>query len=143
MGHFTPLASLTGGVLIGLACAAVLFLHGRLVGISGICSGLLRAAVRGEAGWRAGFVVGLVAVGAVAAQVAPAQFDVRASASLPLLAVSGVLVGFGTRLANGCTSGHGICGLSRLSKRSFVATLTFMATGALTVFALRHVLGQS
>jgi uncharacterized protein len=137
---FTPWAALAGGALIGLATASVFWWQGRLAGISGICGALL-APVRGDAAWRVAFVLGLLAVGAVGGRVAPAAFSVAGAPSLALVALSGLLVGFGTRLGNGCTSGHGVCGLARLSPRSIAATLTFMVVAGLTSFLLRHVLG--
>ncbi|MCI0569512.1 MAG: YeeE/YedE family protein [Myxococcaceae bacterium] len=133
-------ASLLGGALIGLSAALLLLLNGRIAGISGIAGGLFFPA-RGEAGWRLAFVGGLVAGGVLLAAFAPGVFGRGAVVSPALLVVAGLLVGFGTRLGNGCTSGHGVCGLARGSTRSLVATLTFMAAGALTVFVVRHVLG--
>ncbi|VVD79460.1 YeeE/YedE family protein [Pandoraea terrigena] len=136
--HFTPWTALAGGVLIGVAAVWLMLATGRIAGISGIAGGLLRPRA-GDVGWRVAFVVGLMvapwAYRTVA--VAPAaQID----ASAAMLITAGVLVGFGTRLGSGCTSGHGVCGLSRLSWRSLVATLCFMAMGFLTVFVVRHVL---
>jgi uncharacterized protein len=138
--QFTPWTALAGGGLIGLATASVFWLQGRLAGISGICGALL-APVRGDFGWRLGFVLGLLAVGAVGVRAVPQAFSVEAAPSLALVAVSGLLVGFGTRLGNGCTSGHGVCGVSRLSGRSIAATSLFMLVAALTSFVLRHMLG--
>ncbi len=136
--HFTPWASLAGGLLLGLASALFILLNGRVLGISGILGGLLRPRA-GDAGWRLAFVAGLLAAPAVwslfAAPVAP-----RIEAGPALLVVAGLLVGWGTRYGSGCTSGHGVCGLSRLSPRSLVATLAFMGTGFATVFVMRHLL---
>lgn len=136
--HFTPWASLAGGVLIGLATALFILLNGRVLGISGIVGGLVKPRA-GDTGWRIAFVLGLLAAPAVwalfAEPVAP-----RIDAGVPLLVVAGLLVGWGTRYGSGCTSGHGICGLARLSPRSMVATAAFMATGFATVFIVRHVL---
>jgi len=136
--HFTPWASLAGGVLIGAAAAMFLLLNGRIAGISGILGGLLRPE-RGDIAWRAAFVAGLV--------LAPALYSLAArypvptiEAGYPLLLAAGLLVGAGTRYGSGCTSGHGVCGLSRLSPRSLAATVAFMAAGFATVFAVRHVL---
>ena len=136
--HFTPWASLAGGVLIGVAAAAFLLLNGRIAGISGIVGGLLRPARR-DVGWRVAFLAGLL--------FAPALYSLASrlptptiEAGFPLLLVAGALVGIGTRYGSGCTSGHGVCGLSRLSSRSAAATLAFMAAGFATVFAVRHVL---
>ena len=136
--HFTPWASLAGGVLLGLASALFILLNGRVLGISGILGGLLRPRA-GDAGWRIAFVAGLLAAPAVwslwEAPVVP-----RIEAGPALLAVAGLLVGWGTRYGSGCTSGHGVCGLSRMSPRSLVATLAFMGTGFATVFVMRHLL---
>src|SRR5262249_17727750 len=128
--HFTPWASLAGGLTIGLAAAALLLLAGRILGISGIFYGALTA--RGpQFAWRAPFLLGLLAAPTVL-KVFLTPTPPHIETSLTLLAVAGLLVGFGTRLGNGCTSGHGICGLSRLSPRSLVATLTFMFAGFMT-----------
>ncbi|MDO8432820.1 MAG: YeeE/YedE thiosulfate transporter family protein [Candidatus Binatus sp.] len=140
MQNFTPVASLAGGILIGLASAAMLLLNGKIAGVSGICAGLLMPA-RNETLWRACFVAGLLAGGAMLRFWIPAAFDFGALKSSAVLAAAGLLVGFGTRLGNGCTSGHGVCGVSRLSARSIFATATFMACGAATVFITDHVLG--
>ncbi|MFG6458660.1 YeeE/YedE family protein [Roseateles sp. BYS96W] len=136
---FTPLASLAGGVLIGAAAALFVLFNGRIAGISGVLGGLLRPA-RGDVGWRVAFLAGLIAAPAVVALFAAVP-DVRIDADWGLLVLAGLLVGVGTRFGAGCTSGHGVCGLSRLSLRSFVATLVFMAAGFATVFVLRHVAG--
>lgn len=130
------LPALLGGVLIGLATATLLLLNGRIAGISGIVGGVVLPE-RGDWTWRALFVLGLVAGGIIAQVVAPQALG-AISQSLPILAIAGVLVGFGTRLGGGCTSGHGVCGTSRLSRRSIVATLTFMAVAGGVVFAVRH-----
>lgn len=140
MNDFTPLPSLLGGVLIGLAATILLAWNGRIAGISGILGGVLLPK-SGEVSWRAVFLAGLVAGGFLLRIIYPSAFPAEASGSLPVIAAAGLLVGFGTRLGSGCTSGHGVCGLSRLSARSLVATLTFMATGALTVFVVHHVIG--
>ncbi|VVD88179.1 YeeE/YedE family protein [Pandoraea cepalis] len=136
--HFTPWTALAGGLLIGVAAVWLMLATGRIAGISGIAGGLLRPRA-GDVGWRIAFVVGLMAAPwayRAVADVPTAQID----ASAAMLVAAGVLVGFGTRLGSGCTSGHGVCGLSRLSWRSLVATLCFMAMGFLTVFVVRHVL---
>ena len=139
--HFTPWLSLGGGLVLGLATAAFMLLNGRILGISGILGGLLTPK-RGDMGWRVAFMLGLLAAPWAVAGLAPEwmQQAPRIDASFGVLAVAGVLVGLGTRLGSGCTSGHGVCGLSRLSLRSLVATLTFMGLGFVTVFAVRHVL---
>ncbi len=134
--HFTPWASLAGGILLGLASAAFILFNGRILGISGILGGLLRPKA-GDTGWRLSFVAGLLVAPLVwslfAAPVVP-----RIDAGPALLVIAGLLVGWGTRYGSGCTSGHGVCGLSRLSPRSLVATLAFMGAGFVTVYALRH-----
>jgi uncharacterized membrane protein YedE/YeeE len=136
--HFTPWTSLAGGVLIGLAAAMLLLVNGRIAGVSGILGGLFRPAA-GDAAWRAAFLAGLL--------FAPALYALSSryptptiEAGYPMLLLAGVLVGAGTRYGSGCTSGHGVCGLSRLSPRSLVATLAFMGAGFSTVFVLRHAL---
>ncbi|BEP38293.1 YeeE/YedE family protein (plasmid) [Variovorax sp. V59] len=133
---FTPWAALAGGALVGAAAAMFVLLNGRIAGISGIVGGLLRP-VGGDVAWRLAFVAGLVAAPAAYAVFAdwPAP---RIDAGYGPLVVAGLLVGVGTRYASGCTSGHGVCGLSRLSPRSMAATALFMAAGFLTVFAMRH-----
>ncbi|MEM9074346.1 MAG: YeeE/YedE thiosulfate transporter family protein [Myxococcota bacterium] len=131
MEHFTPISSLLGGLLVGIASAALLLLHGRIAGISGILGGALRGPDRS---WRLFFLAGLAAGGGLIAILSPSAFAVDIDRSLPVLALAGLLVGVGTRLGGGCTSGHGICGLSRFSKRSAVAVITFMSVAALTVW---------
>ncbi|HEX9102710.1 MAG TPA: YeeE/YedE family protein [Polyangia bacterium] len=139
LAHFTPIASLAGGVLIGTAAALLWIINGRIAGISGIVGELLTP-TRGDARWRLGFVAGLVGGGTLVRWIHPASFALP-HGSTTLLVASGVLVGFGTRLANGCTSGHGVCGVSRLSPRSLAATGIFMAAGIATVYVVRHVAG--
>lgn len=137
--HFTPWSSLAGGLLIGLAAALLLLGNGRIAGISGIVGGLLRPA-QGELAWRAAFVLGLVLAPLVFSVVAPlpaAQVD----ADTFTLVLAGLLVGIGTRYGGGCTSGHGVCGLSRGSLRSLVATASFMLAGFVTVYVVRHLVG--
>jgi uncharacterized membrane protein YedE/YeeE len=136
--HFTPWTSLAGGVLIGLAAAALVLASGRVLGVSGILGGLLGG--WRDAGWRVALLLGMLAAPATFALLAPAGFPPapRIDAGLGTLVAAGLLVGFGTRYGSGCTSGHGVCGLSRLSPRSLVATLAFMAAGFATVFAIRH-----
>lgn len=136
---FTPLASLAGGVLIGAAAALFVLFNGRIAGISGVLGGLLRPA-RGDVGWRVAFLAGLIVAPTVFAMFS-ALPDVRIDADWGLLVLAGLLVGVGTRYGAGCTSGHGVCGLSRLSLRSLVGTLAFMAAGFATVFVLRHAAG--
>ena len=136
---FTPWASLGGGVLIGLAAALFVLLNGRIAGISGVLGGLLNP-TRGDIAWRVAFIAGIVAAPLVYLLFA-AWPAVQIDASYGALAAAGLLVGVGTRYGAGCTSGHGVCGLSRLSPRSLVATLVFMAAGFGTVFVARHLLG--
>jgi len=135
---FTPWHALMGGALVGTAAALFVLLNGRIAGISGVLGGLLRP-VKGDVAWRAAFVIGLI--------VAPLIYLLfgsppkpRIDADFGALVLAGLLVGVGTRYGTGCTSGHGVCGLSRLSPRSLVATAAFMATGFATVFAIRHLL---
>jgi uncharacterized membrane protein YedE/YeeE len=135
--NFTPWTALAGGLLIGLAAAAFVLLNGRLAGISGILGGLLRPA-QGDLAWRAAFLAGLVGAPLVYAVFAPLP-GARIDAGDGALVAAGLLVGIGTRYGSGCTSGHGVCGLSRLSPRSLVATSAFMLAGFATVFVLRHV----
>jgi uncharacterized membrane protein YedE/YeeE len=136
--HFTPWTSLAGGVLVGLAAALFILFSGRLLGISGILGGLLSPR-RGDTGWRLSFLAGmLVAPAAWALFAAPETPRIEAGGTMLLLA--GLLVGWGTRHGSGCTSGHGVCGLSRLSPRSLAATLAFMGTGFATVYLVRHLL---
>jgi len=138
VGDFTPISGLIGGLLIGLAVALMLLLNGRLAGISGIVGGLVTPKA-GDTGWRAAFLVGLP-LGALAyIIVAGGQAPVDVLASPPAILVGGLLVGFGTRMGSGCTSGHGLCGLARLSSRSVVATAVFFGVAMVTVFLARHV----
>ena len=137
MEDFTPVGGFVGGLLIGLAVALMLLLNGRVAGISGILGGLLTLRA-GDTVWRAAFVAGLV-LGALA-YVSTADVPVRVLAPLLAILADGLLVGFGTRLGSGCTSGHGLCGMARLSRRSVVSTATFFGVAMLTVFVTRHVL---
>lgn len=140
---FTPGSALAGGVLIGLAAALMVVWLGRITGISGIVGNLLQASTWRSVqqwGWRAAFVLGLLAAPLLWQVFAPLP-QVSMPSNPWLIIAAGLLVGFGTRLGSGCTSGHGVCGLSRLSLRSLVATLVFMATGVITVFVMRHVVG--
>ena len=137
--HFTPWASLAGGILLGLASALFILVNGRILGISGILGGLLTLKPS-EAGWRVVFMLGMLAAPATLSWVAPPDLlsAPRIDASYALVVIAGLLVGFGTRLGSGCTSGHGVCGLSRLSPRSLVATGSFMAAGFGMVYVMRH-----
>ena len=135
---WTVLTAVFGGALIGSAASGLLLFNGRIAGISNIVAGLV-SPHRGDVGWRLSFVLGLLAGGAVLVVEAPSAISTAHPRSLPLLAVAGLLVGVGTRVSNGCTSGHGVCGLARRSVRSLAATLTFMITGAVTVYIFSHV----
>ncbi len=139
--HFTPWASLAGGILLGLASAMFILVNGRILGISGILGGLL-SPKRGDAGWRIAFILGMLAAPVSLTLIAPAGLisAPRIDASYGLVVLAGLLVGYGTRMGSGCTSGHGVCGLSRLSPRSLVATVTFMAAGFATVYVARHLI---
>jgi uncharacterized membrane protein YedE/YeeE len=136
MNNFTPLSALAGGVLIGLASVWLLAANGRIAGISGILHGLF-AQPPGERGWRIAFLAGLLVAGFLWSSVFQATNN---SGSWGAMALAGLLVGFGTRLGGGCTSGHGVCGLGRLSLRSLVAVIVFMAAGMLCVFVVRNIL---
>lgn len=141
MNHFTPLNALVGGAAIGLAASLLLIVSGRVAGISGIVGNLLQAK-EGDRAWRLAFVLGLLLAGLLFAWLQPQSIQASPS-RLGVLAIAGVLVGVGTRVGNGCTSGHGVCGLSRLSPRSLAATLTFLATGMLTVSVVRWLGGDA
>ena len=136
--HFTPWTALAGGLLIGLAAAGFVLLNGRIAGISGILGGLFRPAA-GDVAWRVAFLAGLVGAPLVYALFS-ALPEARIEADDGALVTAGLLVGIGTRYGSGCTSGHGVCGLSRLSPRSLVATASFMLAGFVTVFVLRHLI---
>lgn len=136
---FTPWTAVAGGVLIGIAAALLVLASGRIAGVSGIVAGLLRP-VHGDVGWRVAFAAGML--------LAPLAFAAFASlpalqidAGYPMLIAGGLLVGIGTRFGSGCTSGHGVCGVARASRRSMVATLAFMLAGFVTVYLVRHVAG--
>ena len=136
---FTPWSALAGGMLIGLAAALFVLVNGRIAGISGVVGGLLRPQP-GDLSWRVAFVAGMIAAPLLWAAVATLP-GIIIEASVPMLVVAGLLVGVSTRYAAGCTSGHGVCGISRLSPRSLVATVSFMATGFITVYIVRHAIG--
>lgn len=137
--NFTPMAALAGGAIIGAAAGAFILLNGRIAGISGIAGGLLSAA-KGDIGWRLAFLAGLIGAPVAFQLVAPLP-DVQIEAGTATLVAAGLLVGIGTRYGSGCTSGHGVCGISRFSPRSLIATAAFMAAGFATVFIVRHVIG--
>jgi uncharacterized membrane protein YedE/YeeE len=140
MGSFTPISATIGGVLIGVASASLLLFNGRIAGVSGIFARALDPDEMAR-GFRFAFLGGLIAGGALLRLLAPSAFEGATTTPLVTAILAGLLVGFGTRLANGCTSGHGISGLARFSTRSLVATVVFMATGAGAVLLVRHVAG--
>jgi hypothetical protein len=140
METFTPVSALLGGVLIGLSAVVLMASNGRIAGISGILGAALTTP-RGDGAWRLAFLAGLIGAPVLFAGLTNTQLVVSFSATPMMLIIGGLLVGAGTQVGGGCTSGHGVCGNARLSMRSFVATLTFMATGAATVFVVRHVIG--
>ena len=136
--HFTPVSALAGGLLIGLSAAWLILVDGRVLGAAGVLGGLLPPRA-GDWAWRVALIAGLIAAPALAQlflRTTPPQID----ADVATLIVGGLLVGFGTRLGAGCTSGHGVCGVARLSPRSVAATAAFMAAGFVTVFIVRHVI---
>jgi uncharacterized membrane protein YedE/YeeE len=139
--NFTPWASLSGGIILGVASAMFILMNGRILGISGILGGLLPPKA-GDTTWRVAFMLGLLVAPAVFHAVVPAVYITppRVETAEWLVVIAGLLVGIGTRYASGCTSGHGVCGLSRLSPRSLVATGSFMFAGFVTVYVMRHVI---
>ena len=139
--NFTPWSSLTGGIVLGIASALFILINGRLLGISGILGGLLPPKV-GDTTWRIAFLLGMFAAPTVFHAVVPAEYITapRIEGTEWMIVVAGLLVGVGTRYASGCTSGHGVCGLSRLSPRSLIATASFMGAGFITVFVVRHLI---
>lgn len=138
---FTPFASLGGGVLIGLAGTLLMLLLGRIMGATGVLAGLLKPASREDFGWRAAVMAGMVS-GPIAMLAVSGQWpQMQVPVSTPMMIIGGFLVGIGVTFGGGCTSGHGVCGMARLSPRSIVATLVFMAVTFVTVFIVRHVLG--
>ncbi|KTD63876.1 YeeE/YedE family protein [Legionella spiritensis] len=135
--HFTPIRGLAGGVLIGLSVVLFLWLNGRIAGISGLIHGLCPPE-KPMTYWRMAFLLGMIVGGFLFYLLPAIQFPLRRMFPVPLLLFAGFLVGFGTRMGQGCTSGHGVCGMARLSRRSLAATLVFIATAMLTVFLIRH-----
>ncbi|MCR9127148.1 MAG: YeeE/YedE family protein [Rhodobacteraceae bacterium] len=138
---FTPFASLTGGILIGLAATLLMASLGRIMGATGILTGLIRPASADEFKWRAALLAGMVSGPVVVLLLTGQMPAVEVPVSVPMLVVGGMIVGLGVTFGGGCTSGHGVCGMARLSPRSIVATVTFMIFTAVTVFVLRHVVG--
>lgn len=137
---FTPIPSLLGGMILGVAAALYVLLHGRILGISGIISGLL-SPKEGDRAWRIALILGLLTAPLWAALIFDVRPIVEVSSDWIAVVIAGLLVGFGVQYGSGCTSGHGICGLSRLSPRSLVATFAFMGAGFLVVYVLRHLIG--
>ncbi len=140
MANFTPLPAFSGGILIGLSVVLLLVTNGRIAGVSGVVGGLLVPKLH-EAWWRLAFIVGLIVAPLLYAAIAGAVPPIAVTSSTVLLVAGGLLVGFGARLGSGCTSGHGVAGIARLSPRSFVATGAFLVAGMATVFVVRHVIG--
>ncbi|NNC36602.1 MAG: YeeE/YedE family protein [Acidimicrobiales bacterium] len=140
MTEFTPISALIGGGLIGLAAVLLMLLNGRIAGISGILGGLLRFD-KGEFGWRAAFIAGLIVGPVVYMRMTGTQISITTPEPGWAVILAGLIVGVGTQIGNGCTSGHGVCGIARLSGRSIAATVTFLLTGVLTVTFVRHGLG--
>jgi uncharacterized membrane protein YedE/YeeE len=140
MENFTPVASLIGGILIGLSASAMLLFSGKIAGISGIVGGLVELK-KNDVLWRAAFVAGLLMGGFILRLLAPHLLQVAVVRSWGALLLAGLMVGFGARLGNGCTSGHGVCGISRFSPRSIIATVIFIVVGAAGVYVVNRVLG--
>ena len=134
------LAPIVGGILIGLGASALMLFNGKIAGVSGIFGGLLTPKA-GDFAWRAALIAGIIVGGTLLFLIRPEMFGVGVERSAPLLLLGGLLVGFGARLGSGCTSGHGVCGIARLGPRSIVATLTFIATGAVAAYVVNHVFG--
>ncbi len=141
METFTPVSGFLGGILLGIAATLLLAANGRIAGISGIAGGLLNFSQHDRV-WRVIFIIGLWTGALLFPVLSGEPLIIKMDTSWPLLIMSGLLVGFGTRLGSGCTSGHGICGIARFSKRSIVATLIFISSGMITVYIMRHVLGN-
>ena len=141
MENFTPYLSLAGGALIGISASILMYLNGRIAGISGIVAGVFSASSITEKAWRLAFVIGLVIGGAIYMHFFPITIAPREFMSTELLIVGGLVIGFGTAMGSGCTSGHGICGISRFSLRSLVATATFLLSGIVTVYVFKQIVG--
>mgnify|MGYP002700099559 CR=1 FL=1 len=141
MENFTPYLSLAGGALIGISASILMYLNGRIAGISGIVAGVFNASSITEKAWRLAFVIGLVIGGAIYMHFFPITIAPREFMSTELLIVGGLVIGFGTAMGSGCTSGHGICGISRFSLRSLVATATFLLSGIVTVYVFKQIVG--
>ncbi|MEW5008745.1 YeeE/YedE family protein [Cycloclasticus sp. 46_83_sub15_T18] len=141
MENFTPYSSLAGGILIGISASVLMLLNGRIAGISGIIAGIFNVSALSEKAWRFAFVIGLIAGASVYAYYFPIEIAVREHVSTGLLVIGGLLVGVGTAMGGGCTSGHGICGISRFSLRSITATMTFLLAGITTVYLVNYFIG--
>jgi uncharacterized protein len=141
MENFTPISAFSGGILIGIAATLLLLFNGRIAGISGIMGGLISATSRTEWYWRLAFLAGIIIGASLLHLIKPELYEARQNFPIWLLACGGFLVGFGTRMGNGCTSGHAVCGIARFSVRSIAATITFMFSGFITVYVIRHALG--
>ncbi|HIF51385.1 MAG TPA: YeeE/YedE family protein [Thiotrichaceae bacterium] len=141
MENFTPYSALAGGVLLGISASLLLLFNGRIAGISGILSGVFTTSNSAEKVWRLLFLLGMVVAGFTYQLLFPDSFVEREDFPLSLLLIGAFIVGFGTRMGGGCTSGHGVCGIGRLSKRSIIATVVFMTSGVATVYVIRHVFG--
>ena len=140
MENFTPFASMIGGALIGASAVVLMLLNGRIAGISGITAGMVSlSGATPDRGWRIAFLAGII-VAPLCLLLVTGRPDITFGAPLPVMILAGLLVGFGTVLGNGCTSGHGVCGIARLSTRSIIATAVFMAAGIATTFIVRHLL---
>ncbi len=142
MENFTPITAFAGGLLIGLSAVIMLLFNGRITGISGIMDGIVINSKSGDRVWRICFLLGLVLGGFLFSQFMPGTFIPRDGFSLVLLITGGFIVGVGTRMGSGCTSGHGICGIARFSRRSILATVVFMFTGGVTVYIIRHLMAS-
>lgn len=140
MENFTPVSSAVGGVMVGLAAALMYAFNGKIAGVSGVLGGLIGDEDRGDRLWRVVYVIGMLVGGVGAAAVLPERIGTEIAAGAMTMGIAGFLVGYGTRLGNGCTSGHGVCGLARLSLRSLIAVLVFMGSGAITVFIVNHLI---
>lgn len=138
---FTPLMSLAGGVLIGLSAVLLMFFQGRIMGATGILSGLIAGGLPGDKSWRAAMVVGMIAGPLLVLALTGQMPAVDVPISMPMILIGGFIVGIGVTFGSGCTSGHGVCGMARLSPRSIMATLTFMIVAFATVYVIRHVVG--
>jgi len=139
MDNFTPIASTLGGMLIGLAAISMMHFQGRILGVSGIYGTMFKAP-KADTAWRVAFALGVILVGAAIATVSPGMVNNTLDQPVWMVGLAGLLVGVGTRLGSGCTSGHGICGISRLSPRSLIATCTFMLTGGIATYIFQHAL---